>query len=437
MITRRIVRYLHRLRLFYHRAVESPPTLTDPVSRSRARLLNGLLVIMVPVTLIALGAQMWIAPLDHRGTLSTVLTIGTSTALILLIYLLNRVTRFAQMMRYAAIGMGLVIIVANALLSTPPHFEFAFLILLPLASTILLSLWETLVVGILAVLALVAAASHLTPMPADTLKDLIVFNLVAQVFVLFVAQQRNQLEKERSHLAIAQTRNQVLTRLLTNLSHDFRTPLSIINSSAYLLGHITDPEKKQQRVAHITDQIMRLNRILDDILYVSRLENELDMTYEQTDVNRVLHHTIEKLRPAADDKNLRILHLLADTLPITLASREHLERALTAVVENAVHYTPPEGTVTIRSQHQQDMLIIDVTDTGAGISAADIALIFDPFFRGDQARSAEGSHTGLGLTIARRVIELHGGSIVVKSAPGTGSTFQITLPVIRRPLGRA
>src|SRR5262249_41932181 len=138
-----------------------------------------------------------------------------------------------------------------------------------------------------------------------------------------------------------------------------------------------------------------------------------------------------ELQPAAEKKNLKTTLNLDKNMPSVLADTDELHRALVNLVENALNYTPEGGAITIDTFTQKRYAVAQVSDTGIGISEAELPHIFDRFYRSERAKVAVKTGTGLGLAIAKRVIDLHQGTIEVKSMLGKGTTFQVWLPVIQ------
>ncbi len=426
----RLVRqYLQALARFWRSAVEPPPSIQDPEIRRRARLINGLLVIIAPAIVVAFILQLVLSPITDWGTSTSVRATMMGILVVALIYGFSRVTGLYRLTSYAAILVGLLVIIANAVASQAPHLEIVYLMLLPLVGIVLLSLRELLVVSLVNIAALFGFSSVMNDIPGDVFKDMVVFLVLTQTFIIFVAHQRNRVEGDRQELALERARSDLLSSLLSNLSHDFRTPLTIINTSAYLLGSEFEPDRRHERVDQITHQTLRLNDILEDILMLSRLDHSLNASLEILDVNRVLRVTVEKYQFKGRGQHPVPSLQLASDLPAVLGCFECLTRAFAELIENAAQSTPADGSITIHSRQIPGSVIVEICDTGSGIAQADMARIFDPFFRGDQTRSTETGGAGLGLSIARRIIELHDGGIAVESVPGKGSTFRVILPV--------
>lgn len=236
---------------------------------------------------------------------------------------------------------------------------------------------------------------------------------------------RIQAEAQQLELLLAQERINTLSNFIQTFSHDFRTPLSTIKTTLYLMGK--EGYAAEYRLQHLDEQVNHLERLVEGFRLMARLDSQTQMDTMLVDMKAVIDRVVERLRGLADSGQLRIkCKLEAD--PGVYGDEHDLERALSNLVENAILYTPQGGEITIQTFRRGMHMIIEVRDTGIGIQAADLPHIFERFFRADKARSLPG-HPGLGLPIAHKVIELHGGDIQVESIPGRGSTFRIRLPL--------
>lgn len=424
-----LVRLRGQVSRLWESAVQPSPSITDPEVLRRARVLNRVLVVIIPTTLLVLIVQLAVYPKEELPVTNTVSSVVMGLASALLIYLVNRVTGNFRLVSYLLVAIGIVAVLVNAFTSSTPHLEISLLVLLSLCGTLLFSLWETILLCTLNIGLLMGFAAIIGDMPDEILKDLIVYMSLVQLFIVFVAYQRNRLEAERQELALAAANHALLTRLITDLSHDFRTPLAIVNTSAYLLARTDDPLMREEQSEQIMGQVERLSKMLDDILTLSRLDAQLDPTLTLLDMNELADRIAHDFQIRMSNKNLRLTMDLMPKVPMVLANRANLHRALSKLVENAVQYTSPGGSVIIRTRRMKARLALEVIDTGIGISDTDLPQIFEYFFRGDKARTSSGSSTGLGLSIARRVVELYQGKIEVESVPDKGSTFRILLPI--------
>lgn len=415
----------------WEKAVQPPQTISDPEMQRRARTLNRILTVIIPTTLLVLIIQFTLSSIDKRPVSTTISSVMMGLASALLIYFVNRITQNYRLTSYLLVVVGIMAIMVNALSSAPPHLEISLLVLLALVGTLLLSLWETILLCILNIILLLAFATFMQDMPHEIANDLLVYMSLTQLFIVFLAHQRNLLEADRQQLALSSANHKVLTHLITDLSHDFRTPLAIVNTSTYLLARTDDPLAREEKSEQIIGQVQRLSKMLDDILMLSRLDTEPDPSLTIVDLNTLVQTLLQEFQFRLKGKILQLEAVLMASAPPLYANRANLHRALSKIVENAVHYTPDGGSITVYTMQRGNTLIIEVVDTGVGIDPADLPYVFDYFFRGDKARSAADGSTGLGLSIARRVVEMYQGKIEVESLPGQGSTFRIMLPILK------
>jgi histidine kinase len=175
----------------------------------------------------------------------------------------------------------------------------------------------------------------------------------------------------------------------------------------------------------------RMQRLVADLQELSRVEAgayELDKKW--LSIQSVIESTLHRLNKQYADKQVAIQINAADNLPQVQADEIRLEQVLINLVGNALQYTPAGGKVVISARQEQDWLVVAVQDNGAGIPEKDLPFIFDRFYRVDKSRSRAGGGSGIGLTIARHLVEAHGGQIrAFSEGIGKGSTFEFTLPI--------
>jgi PAS domain S-box-containing protein len=241
--------------------------------------------------------------------------------------------------------------------------------------------------------------------------------------------ERKWREQQALELAVQKERVNVLTRFIRDASHDFKTPLSIINTALYVLERVADPEKQQDYLEKVKKQTLRLNKLVEDLLTIVRLESEADFSFDHVDVNTIVRDLEVHVAQLSEEKTLFIRLALCFPPPIVWADHKELMRALLELTKNAIFYTPDGGTVTIRTSISEAGVLIEFQDTGIGIHPTDLPHIFDHFYRVDQSRSTETGGIGLGLSIARYIINCHGGEITVESTIGKGSLFKVLLPL--------
>lgn len=255
--------------------------------------------------------------------------------------------------------------------------------------------------------------------------------------IVRVASLRNiatarQAEQQRLELALERVQLEILQKLIRNLSHDLRTPLAVIKTSLYLLERsLTDPARHHKHIEVVRGQTQRLQEIMDDVILLSRLDNARprDFEFELVDLDVILRDLINSFEIQTAKKQLAISYTCANEAKAIEADPTALGKALKCLVNNAISYTQARGKIAVEAGLKGEAVEITVQDNGIGIAPEDVTHIFDHFYRVDPARSSENGGAGLGLTIARKLIALHDGTIEVKSEPGRGSAFTITLPL--------
>ena len=244
--------------------------------------------------------------------------------------------------------------------------------------------------------------------------------------------ERKQVEQQALELAQERERVKILTDFVTDVSHDFRTPLSSINTSLYLMAKTSDPEKQKRSLAKAERQIARLTQLVDRLLIMARLDSETAFAFQRMDLNRLMADFCVQLEDDAKEKAITVLKELYEGSLLIQAEPQELSLALAELGKNAAWYTPSDGTITIRTSRKDNRAVIEVCDTGIGIPAAEFSQIFQRLYRVDKARSTETGGAGLGLSIAKRIVELHQGNITVESVVGEGSSFKVFLPLSER-----
>ena len=219
-----------------------------------------------------------------------------------------------------------------------------------------------------------------------------------------------------------------MASFMESASHDLRTPLSIINTSLYLLGMISDPDKQKGKLKLVKEQVSHLQALIENLLDMARLDAGHEIERHPLDLSQIMISIQEThIHQLTADRDLDLRFSLLDEPLMVLADHENLEQALLNIIENAVYYTPDGGTITVSMQLEAQTIIIDVQDTGIGIAEEDVPHIFERFFRVDKARSERG-RAGLGLAITKKIVEAHGGQMDVSSKLGEGSLFRVVLP---------
>jgi len=234
----------------------------------------------------------------------------------------------------------------------------------------------------------------------------------------------------------AEAANRTKSEFLTNMSHELKTPLnSIIGFSDLLKEGIAGPlNEKQSRYAQfISTSGKNLLNIINDILELSKAEaGEADLNLEEFSVDDSINKVISNSLPQIQKKNIKFNYNSENRDLWISADENKFRKIISSLLSNAVKFTPAEGSIEISSRQEGNLAIITVKDTGIGIPEDDLDNIFKPFVQLDPSLSRIFEGTGLGLTLVKRYVEMHGGSISVESKEGKGSSFRIELPVNRK-----
>jgi histidine kinase len=218
--------------------------------------------------------------------------------------------------------------------------------------------------------------------------------------------------------------------LIADVSHELRTPLTAIQGSMEGLIDGVLPETSET-YEQIHDEAKRLNRLVDDLQELSRVEaHAFELQLQPVDVPSLVEGTIKRLGSAAAARGVRLEASVSAHLPKPLGDEGRLMQVLSNLTNNALQYTPRGGAVTLSAAVVGGELHVSVRDTGVGIAPDQLPRIFDRFYRIDKSRSRqEGGGSGVGLTIARALVEAHGGRVWAESGgAGKGSTFTFALP---------
>lgn len=219
--------------------------------------------------------------------------------------------------------------------------------------------------------------------------------------------------------------------LIGSVSHDLRTPLASMRAMVEAIsdGVVSDEETIQRYCANIRQEVGHLSTLIDDLFELSRLDSgTLELNLEPSSLDEILANVLESMRAQAASHALHLQSRLNGSLEPVMVDSHKIQRVLYNLVQNAIRHTPADGTIIMEAQDIGPMVQIDIADTGQGIPPEDLNRIFDRFYRGEKSRSREFGGAGLGLAIARGIVEAHGGRIWVESSPGAGSRFSFCLP---------
>ncbi|WP_033368619.1 sensor histidine kinase [Propionispira raffinosivorans] len=214
-------------------------------------------------------------------------------------------------------------------------------------------------------------------------------------------------------------------------SHELRTPLSVVMASVDVLGNdasIVSPFLRQV-IADMRDEVKKMTKLVGDLLLVARSENQtFKLVTEKFDLIEAIHEVVRKMQPLADEKHINLFFVKQESIFIR-ADIQRIKQLLIILIDNALKYTPSNGVVTVKvdGEFEKNKIRIMVRDTGIGISLPDQHKVFDRFYRVDRARSRDSGGNGLGLAIARDIVNLHDGELYIESKIGEGAAFIIEL----------
>ena len=221
---------------------------------------------------------------------------------------------------------------------------------------------------------------------------------------------------------------------VANVSHELKTPITAIKASVETLmdGATVSPADSREFLAIIAKQADRLNAIIDDLLALSRIEQNDDvsgMELEMQDLEPAIRAAVQSCEVAAADKEISLQVECGNGLQARI-NAPLMEQALINLVGNAIKYSERHSSVQVEAELQDDIVKIRVRDRGCGIAPEHLPRLFERFYRVDKARSRSLGGTGLGLAIVKHIVQAHGGTVTVSSEPGAGSVFTVLLPMV-------
>ena len=228
-----------------------------------------------------------------------------------------------------------------------------------------------------------------------------------------------------------------VTQFTANASHELRAPIALIRtaSEVALLRANGNAETYREALHRILREAEKNSALLDDMLHLARADaSSAPLALKPVELGAHINRLCERVLPLAQEKEIRLEQRIPKSRLWVMADGAHLNRLCLILLDNAIKYTPVGGSVVVSWQAASaEMAVCQVQDTGIGISEADLPHIFERFFRADKARSREEGGAGLGLALARWIVEAHGAAIEVESKLGQGSVFRFSLLRVKRP----
>ena len=220
--------------------------------------------------------------------------------------------------------------------------------------------------------------------------------------------------------------------MVSDVAHELRTPLANIQGHIEAMQDgLMQPNAENLDTVH--QQTLHLNRLISDLRLLAESEaRELSLSKQPTSIPELVNEVVESFRPRAEVVSVQLSMQIADGLPTVEMDRLRIQQALGNLLDNAIRHTPPGGSVAVAARPHGDGVRVEVADTGSGIAPEDLPHVFDRLYRADPSRDRATGGSGLGLTIARQLVEAHGGTIWAESEPGAGSRFGFDLPASKR-----
>ncbi|MDY3276547.1 two-component system histidine kinase PnpS [Staphylococcus chromogenes] len=216
---------------------------------------------------------------------------------------------------------------------------------------------------------------------------------------------------------------------VANVSHELKTPITSIKgfTETLLDGAKNDEASLDMFLNIMLKESNRIQSLVDDLLDLSKIEQNTELDKHSIRLSKVAHHALEMIQPLAQDKNIELIDEINDNVT-AMADESKMSQVIVNLLSNAVNYSPPDKTITIRVYNKERCKVIEVIDQGIGIAKEETYRIFERFYRVDKARSRDSGGTGLGLSITKHIVEGYQGTIEVESELGKGSIFRVQLP---------
>jgi signal transduction histidine kinase len=396
-----------------------------------------LLWILAPLSALALAALWLRAPLADLQFLAQIFVVSEIVSLVLgwAAYRLSARLRLANVQVKIALtfALGLVVTLINVLFGSfamflSPHDSGLLIVLLFFATLVALGFGQLMsrsITGNLEHLARTAekisAGDWRTRAQVNSGDEV---EMVADAFNRMVQRldEAQAREKELEHARRS---------LVAAVSHDLRTPLTSLRAMIEAIndGVVTDEASVRRYLALAQLEIQNLSHLVDDLFELTQLDvGAQTWDKEPGSLRDLISDTLESMRVQAQAKNVQIAGTVEPTIDPVKMNSLKIQRVLSNLLQNALHHTPAGGSISVNARQIDHRVQVEIIDTGEGIAASDLPHLFEPFYRGEKSRARNGGGAGLGLAIARGIVQAHGGEIGVTSQPGAGSRFYFTLP---------
>jgi K+-sensing histidine kinase KdpD len=344
-----------------------------------------------------------------------------------------QITRFT-LLRYGVAVLFVILALLLTVLLEPWLEQSVFLLFF---SAVVMSAWYGgMGPGLLATLLSLGLieCNTVSPFWSQTIPRLLIFVLMSLLISWFNESRKRSEEKQRALTEALKRSDELKSALLASISHDLRTPLTSIRAAIdSLMNEEFTWDKTTLRELHliISEEVHRLTKLVENLLEVARIEaGELHFSPRWWSVAEICDNVLEQC--AVELRHHKVQVDCPEDLPGVKVDSRLIAEALTQVVENAAKYSPRGSRILVGGRLDGNQLLISVTDEGPGIVPEEMDRIFDNLYRSNVPNIQSNRETGMGLAIARGMIEAHGGKIRVESSPGHGATFIFELPVEHR-----
>lgn len=264
-------------------------------------------------------------------------------------------------------------------------------------------------------------------LPMTLAVTLVISAPMSYLTIRIVLTMRSTIEYQKVNLALERERAEILSRFIRDAAHEFKTPLTAMTTNLYLAEKTNDPEKKQAYTENTNNQIQILNKLLDNILILTRLDSTSQGSYPLQLLTSA--ELLVDVQAFTNNPRIKLGSELTNNQLYLKVNRSDLHLAIDHMLGNALRYSPETSDVALQLIQSGQWLVLQITDQGQGMTEETLQHIFDRFYRMDESHTSRG--LGLGLAITKRVLELHNGHIEVLSEIGKGTTFKAFLPISR------